>query len=354
MNESRRREYQDRISDEAADWFAALQDAHTDESLRRRFADWLSASPEHVREYLALTALFTDISELPSPQDIDDLVLLARADPGNVTALPAKAPVAVAQERSGIEGVSRRHTLRRRALIAAGLAAVTVAGLWAFRHDAATAVYTTGIGEQKSFALPDGSVVTLNAVSRLQVNYTEQSRDLRLLTGEALFNVASQPQRPFRVRTAQTLTQAVGTRFNVRNRSSDTVVTVIEGRVKVAGPAAAPDTNTPEWVFLAPGQGARLETSGLMQVHDADLSAVTAWRDRRLVFASTRLGDAVAEFNLYNEAALELADAGLADIRITGAFYANDPESFALFLREANLAVPHPGAVKMRLHAPAK
>lgn len=344
MKETLHSHYRDRIIEEAAQWFARLHDGEASTEERARFADWLSASSEHVHEYLALTALHTDISELKTSQTAEDLVRLASA-PQNGNVLGFKMPAVTSSGPRDHSEISRVGILRKRKYfaLAASLALVTLGAVWGLQPDDNTALYTTAIGEQKSFTLPDSSVVTLNAVSKLQVRYTQQRRDIQLLSGEALFTVAKNPQRPFRVLTNDSVTQAVGTRFNVRHRQDNTTITVIEGRVKVSSsklsaPAVRETTNAVSWVPVTAGQRAHLGAPGVIDVAAVDPTINIAWRDRRLVFESRPLSEVVAEFNLYNESPIDIRDPALNDVQVSGSFYANDPRSFVLFLEEAKLA----------------
>jgi len=350
--------YGARIIDEAADWFTRLQDTELSCEDREAFADWLSASPEHVREYLTLANLHADIGELPPTRSVEDLVELAgQGHPENVISLNAVERVAKPDD-SPASGTGRAGRVKRIAALAAGLVVIALACVWWLYPHANVATYTTSIGEQKSFPLSDGSIVTLNAVSKLRIHYTEQYRDVQLLSGEALFAVAKNKLRPFRVLTNDSVIQAVGTQFNVNHRYADTTVTVVEGTVEIR-----PVVSQPQFTRPAPasegssgeGLGARSSiirvTKGQRAHVDAQDAAITvstvvdatvdtAWRERHLTFESRPLGEVVAEFNLYNEHPIEIRDAGLNSTQVSGSFNANDPQSFALFLEAAKLAKP--------------
>lgn len=356
MKDTLHQEYRDRMIDEAAEWFARLQDPEVTAEERAQFSTWLSASSEHVHEFLALTALHTDISELRIPQTADDLVRLAGvSQQSNVVGfkVPASGFSRLLNRRDeNIQGntaaSSSGRTFRKYLALAASIALVATVATWLWlRPDANTIRYTTSIGEQKSFTLPDSSVVTLNAVSTLQVRYTEHYRDLQLLSGEALFSVAKNPHRPFRVATEDSVVQAVGTRFNVRHRDENTTVTVIEGKVAVSSmpvsglltqQSASNAGAVTDSLFLVSGEQVTLKKSAPARPVPADPAAATAWRERRLIFESRPLREAVAEFNLYNTSPIEIRDPALNGIQISGSFYANDPQSFLMFLEEAHLA----------------
>lgn len=362
MNDATHQEYRNRIIEEATEWFVRLQEPEISADDRADFAQWLTASSEHVHEYLALTALRTDIGELAPRRSVEQLIRLASASRDtNVIPLRSQSPVQL-ESKVAVEGqvsaVSPRNISSRWhwAGIAACTTLLALISWWWRQPDPDIVAYATAIGEQKSFTLPDSSVVTLNAVSRLQVRYSKEYRDIHLLSGEALFDVAKNPQRPFRVMTLDSVIQAVGTRFNVRRRQDDTTITVVEGRVKVASPKIGgghaadvpqelaavandvPSQSSGGWTPVAAGERAHLVAPGVIDVSAVDTTANIAWRDRRLVFESRPLSEVVAEFNLYNELPLAIRDSGLNGIAVSGSFRANDPQSFCQFLEEAKIA----------------
>lgn len=348
----------DRITDEAARWFVFAQAPEFSGADREEFASWLAASAEHVLEYLSVAAVSREIRELSPHMDVDALVELARecGDHGNVVAIHSARPVM---------GEKPRDTTNRRVRRVAWTAAASVAGLAAiwFVLTSSPLAYTTGVGEQAAYPLSDGSVVTLNTQSSIEVDYTETDRTVRLLTGEVLFEVREDTDRPFRVLTDLAVIRAVGTVFNVRQRGEATNVTVIEGTVDVrsvdahggpGAPALSADVTVPlasgeaileglpdqgGLIRLDAGQQARVEEqSPEVVVLDANIENTTAWRQRRLIFESRALADVVAEFNLYGDLPIEIGDSELAHRSISGSFDADDPKSFALFLSAADLA----------------
>jgi transmembrane sensor len=201
--------------------------------------------------------------------------------------------------------------------------------------------YTTNVGEMRSITLEDGSVVELNTRSKLRARFTATERDVQLLAGEAIFKVAKNPHRPFRVSSGPTQIVAVGTEFNVDAHNSRTVVTVLEGRVRVtnsmstlSGKTSGTNTPTAQQIELATGEQAIVAQHHPPQrVAVADTVRVTAWTERRLIFEDTTLADVAAEFSRYNEKAIRILGQSLAAKRITGSFNATDQASFVEFLR---------------------
>jgi len=203
--------------------------------------------------------------------------------------------------------------------------------------------FETPIGEQRAIQLAEGSIVNLNAQSLLQVRFSDSKRDIRLLRGEAMFKVAPDRVRPFRVHTPSAVVQAVGTQFNVYARpDGTTTVAVLEGRVQVSadGTAAAKRSAAP--AALAAGEEARIEATGNVERRaNANVADAVAWQQRKLVFKRTALEDIVMEFNRYNKSLqIRLDGVEPGSLRFTGAFDADDPLSLAALLaRESDLAV---------------
>jgi transmembrane sensor len=234
-------------------------------------------------------------------------------------------------------------------LLAAGLAALVLGLgallLWA---NGQNGLYATGIGEQRIVNLSDGSTIELNAESRVLVGLGDAERVVDLLEGQALFHVAKDLQRPFIVRSDTTRVRAVGTQFDVNRQATDTVVTVLEGRVAVARAleggtdarhyARAPSEASP--LYASAGEQVILTAQAVSKPAHPDVAAATAWRERKLVFSSSPLPQVVGEYNRYHEKRLVIADPTLSDFRISGVFSAADAASLIAFLKvQSNIEV---------------
>jgi len=357
VNRGNQQHYLDRITDEAASWYAFLQSEDVTDDDQKAFAAWLTASAEHVREYLQVSALCNDLSEPGGNPDIEHLIEAAKQDGNeNVVAL---GPARTAAPEAGPEtGKPARGGKRRTALIAAVFAGVAVVvGFFAQPgHESEPMVFRTETGEQASFALPDGSMIELNTRTRVEVRYNDARRDILLISGEALFDVTRDPARPFRVMTDDAVIRAIGTKFNVLYRKVDTTVTVVEGTIEVqsvqpvsfaqipfadestvSGGSGGSDADKP--VTLTRGQQARVEARrGKVSVADADVDNATSWLERRLIFDTEPLSNVIDKFNLYNHPPVVILDPRLDSIPITGSFKANDRASFILFLDKMNIA----------------
>ena len=198
--------------------------------------------------------------------------------------------------------------------------------------------YATAHAEQGSWLLPDGSTLHLNSDSEVSVRFTGAERLVTLQRGQAVFQVAKDAARRFRVSAGDTQVIAIGTLFDVYRRPSGTEVVVMEGRVAVLrGPApengqtlslpGATALDAGEQVVVAPDPGSA------PQVSHADLRRARAWTQREIVLEASPLSEVVADFNRYSSVPIEIDGEDLKAIKISGVFGAYDVESLLDFVR---------------------
>jgi len=190
--------------------------------------------------------------------------------------------------------------------------------------------FQTGIGERSTVTLTDGSKVTLNTRSRVEVHYTEGRRDVTLVSGQALFEVAHNTARPFVVTAGPRQVTAVGTAFDIRLDGAKVQVTMVEGKVKVepTRPTLLQKVAAPQQSLVAGQQlVATLDSIGA-KVGKADATRETSWREGRVVFADTPLTEAVAEMNRYLPSPILIGDPALARYSVNGMFLTTQPMSF--------------------------
>ena len=244
--------------------------------------------------------------------------------------------------------------------------------------------YATQVGEQRLVVLDDGSRMTLNTNTRVHVSLGSKQRSVEVQQGEALFEVAKDPQRPFVVHAGGSEVVAVGTVFAVRlaqggysgnqgdhgdlgdpgARLPDALtVMLVEGRVSLradpsAWPSSWPSTWPSSWssplsslwsssrskglspdrpILMTAGERVRLskataKTTGhtTLQVDMPRIDRVLAWERSEAVFDDVPLSDAVAEMNRYSRTPIALSgDEALAQLRISGQYHTGDNLSFA-------------------------
>ena len=326
------------ITRQAADWVVRLRSPDRPANCEQLFADWLRVSPVHVREYLRVVEAWEGLAHPAAGgrRSREDLIREAGAE--NVVQLPTAATPPVRVDREGFRW--------RRVGFAAALMAVFGLAYVGWQQTAVIDV-TTGLGEQHSKVLPDHSILELNTQSEIRVAFTAVERRVELIRGEAFFDVAKDPSRPFIVVTDLATAKAIGTRFSVYRSHAGTIVTVAEGRVLVRDKQAAADTEAgrsdrADAVEVTPGIQAEAQPGRPMQMRQANVERTFAWRERRLVFDGEPLATVVEEFNRYNSPALVVGDARLRAQRISGVFGANDPDSLLDFLVKVDhIAITH-------------
>jgi transmembrane sensor len=328
MNAQRQKTFD--LALEAAQWLGRLQESATAEN--PAFMKWLTASPLHVQAFLNVSAVAVLLSKV-DPEKRIDAERLVRESVGNVSAL-RPTPALRLQGRRG-EEKSKRWKLA----VAAGIAVVVLGGAWMLHVISMRAnTWSTAIGEQLTVELDDGSIVNLNSRSQVQVRFSQEARDV-LLEGEAMFKVRRDPIRPFRVYSGDAMIQAVGTQFNVHRLPSGTIVSVIEGVVQVSR------QDEPKVLKLTAREEARVRRTGSIEKRPLSEAADgAAWRQHRLTFSDDRLEDIAAEFNRWNREQIRVEDANVAARLYSGAFDADDAESFIAFLeRDPGLMVQEQG-----------
>lgn len=312
------------LIEQSSELFEAAQRGGGSE--RRALAEWLSQSKRHVRTHLFISALDEELRNIDPQRQIPIPDVRGNAD------LPNRLPRAwraLPHSSSGIKWVAVA------AVLLATVAAATLHGPAADYFNG-WREYRTAVGEQRSLSLSDGSVVQLNTDTRIKARLSGESRDIRLLDGEALFKVAPDKARPFRVRTSNAYIVAVGTQFNVYQIDGETKVAVLEGRVRIS---ARENTSTALTMpIVAAGHEVDVRSDGqAVQRAAPDVVNRAAWVQRRVVFKQEPLKNVIAQFNRYRQAPqLRVEGSALADRRYSGTFDVDDPASLEAVLSNEN------------------
>jgi len=205
--------------------------------------------------------------------------------------------------------------------------------------------HMTGTAETRLLTLEDGSQVTLGAKSTLKTWSTDTGRHVELVNGQAFFDVAKDPSRPFWVNVNGTLVKVVGTQFDVRKGADRVQVAVVEGVVNVFATTpeqelAAIEETIP--VVLTAGKLVEKTRYGHFEaVKEASVTDMGAWRNGRLVYRQTALADVVADANRYYEGTITLGTQALAELEVTAAFRTNQVASLPEMLSQTLPIVAH-------------
>jgi len=310
------------IPEQAAHWWVVLRHGEASGNEKREFAEWVTRAPERVEASLRVARVHAAVSRAdvrwPSTP-AEELIRAARAAPEDtVLPMPLRAMPKVEPKRS------------RAVPIALGLAASVVlavcVGWFALTRPVQ---FQTKVGEQRSILLADGSRITLNTASKIEVRLSAERRVIELVQGQALFEVAQDPKRPFDVQVGDVTARAVGTQFDVDRRATHTVVTIVEGRVLLEG-AGLHGQHLP---LLTEADQVVLNKVGPGKLqHGVNLTEATAWTQRQLVFYHRPLSEIAEEFNRYNVERIEIRSPALRIREMTGTFRSNDVTSFVAVL----------------------
>lgn len=307
------------LKDVAAAWVLKQHSGEWAESDAAELRQWLHAATTNRIAYLRAQAAWTEASRLkvlgaglqpgvvPNPEDFNSSAFFKQL-PGRGE-LPAQ-PVSPdrAPERS-----------RRASWYIAASVLVFVGGSLAwYQKNAGLEEYSTAVGVTSAIPLADGSKVTLNTSSEIQIRVTQNQRSAQLEQGEAFFEVAKDPNRPFVVTAGENRVVVVGTKFSVRRVNEELQVVVTEGRVRIGETQVAAGG-----VARVDGTRVAVEQRPLSEAEE-----LLSWRSGFLVFHETPLAAAVAEFNRYNRKKVVIRDASVAALTVSGNFKVTYLDSF--------------------------
>jgi transmembrane sensor len=294
----------------AAAWHTRMSRGLT-QAERRGFEAWI-AQPAHAREFHAQRAILDVMPELKGPARAEVLADLAE---------PTRAAM-----RPG-----RRAGLARGLLMVAGVAAAVLVtatfGWLALRTEGyLPQTYRTSTGRMRDVVLPDGSIVGLNTQTELEWIGSPDDRRVRLIQGEAYFQVVHDPSRPFRILLANSQVQVLGTRFDVYQMADgDVRVSVVSGVVAVEGLENGSGAS-PSWSRrLISGQQIEYSQVGLVaDVHSIVAQKVIRWREGMLETPGEPLSDFIGDLSRYTTERIVIADPRAASQKVGGAFNIRD------------------------------
>ena len=295
----------------ARDWVMRRSLEAPTPSAEQQFEAWINADPRHGASYRRFEEIWNDSAGL---QELADLAPLDQEGFGARIQRARAAAVAI---------------IRRPAGIAAGVAVTALVLLMAFNFSGViappptlTQAYSTQIAELRDIALADGSQLTLGARSDIAVSFTADERLVELAAGEAFFAVAQDPGRSFIVLAGGTRVRVTGTQFDVRRGERQVRIAVLEGAVEVsqATGAAQPATDERARVLTAGQQVIAALDGTVTAALDLGRFQPGAWRQGRLVYVDTALGEVIADANRYSERPIELAGRDISDLLVSASF----------------------------------
>lgn len=352
----------DLITDQAAAWYVMHREGTLTVLQQKDFMRWLRTSPMHVAEYLAIAGVARDMGDVARRDNTSLQQLL-----GEVDVADRVVPIDHAAREPLFDSASHEHRARPRsrhharasrpaanalarwANVAAWVLVTTAVllGVRWFTSRPHVQNYATSHGEQRSLQLPDNTFVRLNSDSAIVVSFSGHERLVEVTRGQAYFEVAKDPLRPFGVRVGGLLIKDIGTAFDVYRQDSSTTVTVTEGQVQVW--PVPPASESSAWlhdgqrpsgeprghplVDLVAGHQARIAASGVVESHGpVDVAQATAWLQGNIVFEDESIAAVAAQFNRYNNAQISVNDPRIGALPISGTFAAHDVSTFVAFL----------------------
>lgn len=302
----------------ATEWMVRVHDPDVTPESLIAWQAWMREDPAHAEAFRRMEDLDELLRTVPRPPMTSPREMARDSYAGSV-------PIRLWKRRP--DRFVPRWALAAAALIAAvALALLGVSLIGRFGSGRGTMVIATRIGENRAVRLADGSMVTLGGDSRVAVSFHPRERDIELLRGEAFFEVAHNPQRPFKVAAGHAVVVAVGTQFDVRRDTDQVIVDVVEGRVVVLPrsrvfPIALLHAFRPRLAAVSVGAGEQTSVDNMeieppSQIRDPE--DATSWQSGRLVFRMQSLGDVLQQINRYSRKPIVIADPSIAGMKVTG------------------------------------
>lgn len=299
-------ELEELIDEQAAAWFARLRASDVSRAEKAAFADWLRQAPGHQQAFDEICMLWGDTQ--------------------------LKQAFSEAEKKSPNNGRKTAHFGFWPPLFMAACLVMA----FVFRTDIEVllqADYATGIGKQQTVRLEDGSYVMLNTNSAISVAMEDKQRTVKLLRGEAFFDVEPDVSRPFIVYGDYSMTRVWGTRFFVHEKHDSDEVKVLSGKVQVT------NNNLPgESVLLHDRDSVSVDRAGLSKINSLTTKLTTSWIDGYLVFQDMALADVIEQIQRYRNGVVIFRDDSLRQFKINGRINLRDP-AHILETLEKTLAV---------------
>lgn len=317
-------------ADAAADWLVRADRGDMSPEDERAFHDWL-AEPANASAYEKARRTWAIFDDCAGDQHIRALRKAAQ-DAGRTAARlrrvkvisVAAAAACLALMVAGAFLVSRPDT-------PTVVASSGDTGAASVPEAVVTQSYSTQKGERLNVVLADNTAVTLNTDTEIDVEYTPGERRVHLLRGQAFFEVAKNPARPFVVAAADRRVVALGTQFDVRLAPSQFQVLLVEGKVAVQRDhtlSGEREDRPAGEVILHPGQKLTASLGLAEQISEVDVDRQLMWRTGFVEFDDVLLEAAVAEMNRYSRDPVVIRDPRVASLRVSGVFRTGQLDRF--------------------------
>lgn len=300
----------------ATEWFYALQDQNITIDKIQEWQKWLAESPDNAREYERVEEVLNLSGDTEGLAWPDDLELLSDEYDGNAKVADWKQ-----SNRRWIINPFRQLNLRNLAqwkvlqlstlsIVFAGLFTIAFLNLADFsgNSELEVAIFESTTGEIKSITLSDGSLITLGGQSLVSVAYSNERRKIFLQRGEAFFDVAKNPQRPFSVITGNRVVTAIGTQFNISKQYDRVVVTVAEGKISLSPERNNKPIKNTTHAYLVADQQVTYNATSVSNVINTSAKSPLSWRNGKLQYMEEKLIYVVEDINRYSNIKIRFAD----------------------------------------------
>lgn len=344
-----------RIQDEALHWIMEVDRGLTEER-KNDLSAWFSTSPVHIEVFLENAKLWDDLDVMSTLADIIPYegIEQKRKRPGYY--LIAASFLLVAMLATIVANV-----------FSDGSVVVPQSPVYAAQQ----AVFETPRGEINTFTLSDGSKLTLNTHSKVEVAYNQAFRNIHLVYGELYIDVAHNKERPLNIVVEDKRFQAVGTAFSVMYTDSQEVeLTVSDGRVLLTNNVSESDApristvvaDNETGVILTAGQKTSVSVNSnpdfralnIQDISDS-LQFELSWRTGSLTFSGQSMADAIAEVNRFLDKPILLADDDVRALKVIGRYEHGNLTQFVRALEQnfnLHAETDERGQITLRLQKP--
>ncbi|WP_043308958.1 FecR family protein [Pseudomonas sp. ML96] len=277
------------LLDQARQWQVLLHSGRATAADRDAVQAWRQAAPEHEQALREVEGLWGLLGQIERPVELPQVRAVRRP---------------------------------RRWAIPLASAAVLLLALW-LPQGTWVGLYadvSTRPGEVRELRLEDGSLLTLNGDSALDWQFVDGHREVKLYRGEADFQVAHDPERPFTVSAGEARIRVTGTRFDVRLEEGGVDLAVSEGRVLATSEGREPQP-------VVAGQQVQWRAGELQAVQALDARQRLAWQRGKLVFRDRPLEQVFAELERSQGARVLFVDDAVRALQVTGVFALDDPQA---------------------------
>jgi transmembrane sensor len=308
------------LRDAAARWFERAGQDDNPAETRGALNTWLEESPDHAAVYRSIERTWWS---LHSAAEDPAIIELRREAARRLTPLVSASHYPLRWAAAALIIFSLGAALWI-IVLRTGFELSPLAWFNGNTDNPVTQSYATKTGDRIAIALDDGSQMTLNTATQVDVVFSKKFRTVKLFGGEVLFEVAKDASRPFVVQTENRRFTAVGTAFNVRLDGQQVKVTMLQGTVR----AESMELDPPIRTTVTAGEQLIARAHTKDSVLRVDPERETSWRHGQVIFDNTPLGEAIKELNRYSSTHIELTDQKFANLRLSGTFATGSASTF--------------------------